>query len=57
MVRQLIPWLVLAILVPYVLNQARKPTRWVGRFFLWSMNHSHSALTDWGLSHAPIGTV
>jgi SAM-dependent methyltransferase len=55
MIRQLIPWLVLLILVPYVLNQARKPSRWAGRFFLWSMNHSHSALTDWGLGHATIG--
>ena len=55
MIRQLIPWLVLVILVPYVANQARKPSRWVGRFFLWSMNHSHSALTDWGLGHARIG--
>ena len=42
------------ILVPYVLNQVRKPTRWVGRFFLWRMNQSHSALTDWGLEHVRI---
>ena len=35
----------------YVLNQVRKPDRWLGRFFLWIMNNSHSELTDWGLSH------
>ena len=30
----------------YVLNQVRKPTKWVGRLFLWIMNSSHSGLTD-----------
>lgn len=35
----------------YVLNQVRKPSRWVGRPFLWMMNLSHSPLTDWGLQH------
>jgi SAM-dependent methyltransferase len=53
------PWLTAALLlvgVPYVLNQVRKPTRWVGRFFLWTMNRSHSGLTDWGLGHAKIGS-
>jgi SAM-dependent methyltransferase len=38
----------------YVLNQVRKPTRWVGRFFLWIMNLSHSSLTDWGLGHVQV---
>ena len=38
----------------YVLNQARKPTRWLGRLFLWAMNLSHSDLTDWGLTHIQI---
>jgi SAM-dependent methyltransferase len=40
--------------VPAVLIQVRKPTRWIGRLMLWSMNRSHSSLTDWGLSHIPI---
>lgn len=39
----------------YILNQVRKPTRWVGQFFLWIMNKSHSSLTDWGLGHVQIG--
>lgn len=26
----------------------------VGRLNLWRMNRSHTALTDWGLTHAPI---
>ncbi len=37
-----------------MLNQVRKPTRWIGRFFLWAMNVSHSSLTDWGLKHVLI---
>ncbi|MBA0089244.1 MAG: methyltransferase domain-containing protein, partial [Acidobacteria bacterium Pan2503] len=32
-------------------NQCSKPTGWLGRFTLWRMNASHSALTDWGLGH------
>ena len=54
MIRQLISAMVVVIAVPYVLNQVRKPTRWVGRFFLWTMNVSHSGLTDWGLGHVRI---
>ena len=38
----------------YVLNQVRKPTKWVGRLFLWIMNSSHSGVTDWGLKHVRI---
>src|ERR1700759_4625232 len=43
------------VLVVYVVNQVRKPTRWVGQLFAWLMNRSHSALTDWGLKHVAIG--
>jgi len=42
------------IAAAYMIRQVRKPTRWVGRFFLWGMNRSHSSLTDWGLKHVPI---
>ncbi len=38
----------------YVLTQVRKPDRWIGRFFTWVMNMSHSGVTDWGLSHVRI---
>jgi SAM-dependent methyltransferase len=38
-----------------VINQCRKPTGWLGRFVLWSMNSSHSKLTDWGLGHVSVG--
>jgi ubiquinone/menaquinone biosynthesis C-methylase UbiE len=38
----------------YLLYQVRKPTKWVGRFFLWIMNASHSGVTDWGLEHVVI---
>lgn len=51
---QLVGAAVLVIGVPYVLNQVRKPTRWIGRLFLWSMNVSHSGLTDWGLEHVRV---
>ena len=54
-IRQLVGVLVLIIAVPYMLNQVRRPTRWIGRLFLWGMNRSHSSLTDWGLAHLQIG--
>lgn len=44
-------WIALML---YVIHQVRKPTRWVGRFFLWIMNLSHSGVTDWGLTHVQI---
>ena len=56
LVRQLISIAAMVILIPYVVNQVRKPTRWVGRWFLWRMNQSHDGLTDWGLEHVAIGT-
>ncbi|MGD0364421.1 MAG: class I SAM-dependent methyltransferase [Bryobacteraceae bacterium] len=54
MKRVLLSILVLAA-APYLMYQVRKPGRWVGRFFLWFMNLSHSSLTDWGLTHVSIG--
>jgi SAM-dependent methyltransferase len=38
----------------YMMNQVRKPTKWVGRLFAWIMNISHSKLTDLGLQHLPV---
>jgi len=35
----------------YIAGQVKKPTRFVGRLFAWLMNGSHSALTDWALTH------
>jgi len=35
----------------YIARQVKKPTRFVGRLFAWLMNGSHSALTDWALTH------
>lgn len=43
-----------AALMVYVINQVKRPTRWVGRIFAWIMNISHSGLTDWGLEHVQI---
>jgi ubiquinone/menaquinone biosynthesis C-methylase UbiE len=37
-----------------LLRQCSKPSGWFGRFNLWRMNRSHSALTDWGLSHIAV---
>lgn len=48
-------WAVTAALMAYVLLQARKPGKWVGRLFLRGMNESHGSLTDWGLKHVAIG--
>jgi ubiquinone/menaquinone biosynthesis C-methylase UbiE len=53
-VETVVKYVLLAGLVAYVLNQVRKPTRWVGRFFTSVMNFSHSSLTDWGLKHVQI---
>lgn len=41
-------------LTVYLIRQVRKPSRWVGRPFLWIMNKRHSGLTDWGLQHVQI---
>jgi SAM-dependent methyltransferase len=47
--------LLILIATPFLVYQVRKPTRWVGRWFLRGMNAAHSALTDWGLGHVEIG--
>lgn len=47
--------LLLLVVAPIALLQVRKPMRGIGRPFLWLMNCSHSALTNWGLSHVAIG--
>lgn len=53
--RLLLAVVTVIIILPYVLNQVRKPTKWTGRFFLWLMNRTHSSVTDWGLQHVSIG--
>ena len=35
-------------------SQCQKPSGWMGRFTLWSMNSRHSKLTDWGLLHVSV---
>ena len=35
-------------------SQPQKPTGWLGRVVLRSMNSRHSKVTDWGLSHISI---
>ena len=47
-------YILLAATALCALNQVRKPSKWIGRFFLWIMNISHSTLTDWGLTHVQI---
>src|SRR4051794_7781191 len=51
----LIECLIPLVATPIILRQMRKPWRGLGQPFLQSMNVSHSALTDWGLSHVRIG--
>ena len=53
-IEQWLYYIFLVVLLFYVLNQVRKPTKWVGRFFVWMMNLTHSGVTDWGLKHVPI---
>jgi ubiquinone/menaquinone biosynthesis C-methylase UbiE len=38
----------------YLMNQVRRPSRCIERGYLWLMNLSHSAVTDWGLRHVTI---
>ena len=54
-VQKALPLVATLIAAPYIAYQARKPTGWIGRLFLWRMNISHSFLTDWGLKHVPVG--
>lgn len=53
--RQVIVWVIAAVVAAYLVSQVRKPNRWVGRPFLWLMNSSHSPVTNWGLSHITVG--
>ena len=39
----------------YLLNQLRKPSRYLGRLVLKDMSRRHTALTDWALSQISIG--
>jgi len=52
--RAILYYAVVILIAAYLLNQVRKPSRWIGRGFVWVMNLSHSGLTDWGLQHVPI---
>ena len=51
---QTLYYICVAGLAVYLVNQVRKPTKWVGRLFLWMMNMSHSGVTDWGVKHVSI---
>ena len=53
--RSVVSVLVGVALVAWLMSQCRKPNGWLGRFLLWTMNRSHSGLTDWGLRDLPIG--
>ena len=37
-----------------IVRQCRKPDRWLGRLMARTMNHSHAAMTAWGLSHVVV---
>jgi len=39
----------------YLIRQCRKPTGWLGRLIVRTMNRSHSDLTSWGLEHVQVG--
>jgi len=54
MIRQIIIYVVTFGVAFGLMRQVRKPHRWIGRPFLWIMNQTHSALTDWGLEHVAI---
>jgi ubiquinone/menaquinone biosynthesis C-methylase UbiE len=52
---RVLTFLITFAMVAILLRQCRRPTGWIGRLLIWSMNHSHAALTDWGLSQVTIG--
>ena len=54
MIRRVIIWAITIGVAIYLTRQARKPNKWLGRPFLWAMNLSHSALTDWGLQQVSV---
>jgi SAM-dependent methyltransferase len=37
------------VAAPVLLRQVKKPSPWIGRWFLRAMNYSHGGVTDWGL--------
>lgn len=42
------------LVAAYVLRQARKPDKIIGRLLLHAMNESHLAMTEWGFTHIAI---
>ena len=54
MTQSFVSWIVAAVLMAILLQQCRKPSRLVGRLFLWLMNRSHGGVTAWGLQHVTI---
>ena len=56
-IKQILIYVVAFGVAVVLMRQVRKPHRWMGRPFLWIMNRTHSALTDWGLEHVAIEKV
>ena len=54
MPQSFVSWIVAAVVAAILLQQCRKPSRFVGRLFLWLMNRSHGGVTAWGLQHVTI---
>lgn len=52
--RRLLTLLLVVPLMAWVLSQCRKPNGPLGRSVLRAMNQTHSALTDWGLTHIAV---
>jgi SAM-dependent methyltransferase len=50
----LLRYTAIAVLTAFLLRQAVKPSKWIGRFFALAMNAGHSTMTDWGLRHVAI---
>jgi ubiquinone/menaquinone biosynthesis C-methylase UbiE len=49
-----LPWGIAFVLALYVVRQAKRPDRMLGRLMVSLMNRSHSGLTDWGLRRVMI---
>lgn len=53
--RRVLAFLIGIPLMAWFLSQCRKPAGPMGRRVVATMNLTHSALTDWGLSHVRVG--
>src|SRR5438477_4192937 len=53
-IKFVLTWVLAAAMASYFVRQCRKPSGWLGRFIVWTMNLNHAGLTSWGLKHVDV---